>query len=356
MLFARNAQEAVDLAVIARRAAEDSQTPFFNVQDGFIGTHTVESVRLPEPEFMERFIGSPSTRLTSLFDPSKPVLSGPVQNQESYMRGRVAQRFFTDRVPGALADAFSEFALFTGRRYGFVDAWRMEDADVAIVGMGSMMETAAAAADWMRSHRGMKVGVVHVTSFRPFPGAELVRLLRNCRAVAVVERTDDPLAQANPLASELEASFAAAMSGTPGYPQVEWMPRFFCGMAGLGGRDVRPGDFVEIAEKLLVGRSGTFAVGVRHPLGLERSVDPDVGPKGAFRMRGHSIGGFGSVTTNKVIASVAADVFGKHVQAFPKYGSEKKGLPTSYHLRSTTSPRSSRGTRSPDSRAAESSS
>jgi pyruvate-ferredoxin/flavodoxin oxidoreductase len=332
MLFARNAQEAADLAVIARRAAEDSETPFFNVQDGFITTHTVESVLLPEPVFMERFVGSPQQKLHSLFDPARPVLSGPVQNQDSYMKGRVAQRWFTDRVPRVLEDTFAEYALYTGRRYGLVDAWRMEDADVAIVGMGSMMETAAAAADWMRRERGLKVGVVHVTSFRPFPGRELVSLLRNCRAVAVLERTDDPLAQSNPLAAELQAAFTAAVSGTSGYAQVNWTPRFFCGVAGLGGREVRPGDFVEIAEKLLVGRSGTFVIGVRHPLALERSVDPDVSPEGAFRMRGHSIGGFGSVTTNKVIASVAADVFGKHVQAFPKYGSEKRGLPTSYYL------------------------
>jgi pyruvate/2-oxoacid:ferredoxin oxidoreductase alpha subunit/pyruvate/2-oxoacid:ferredoxin oxidoreductase beta subunit/Pyruvate/2-oxoacid:ferredoxin oxidoreductase gamma subunit/ferredoxin len=332
MLFGRNAQEAADLALIARRAAEDSQTPFLNVQDGFITTHTVESVLLPEPELMERFVGAPSRKLKSLFDPAHPTLSGPVQNQEAYMRGRVAQRWFTDRVPQALEDAFAEFALFTGRRYGALDAWRMEDAEVAIVGMGSMMETAKAAADWMRAERGWKVGVVHVTSFRPFPGREIVRLLRKCRAVAIVERTDDPLAQANPLAMEIQAAFAAAVGGAPGYPESTWTPRFFCGVAGLGGKDVRPGDFVEIADKLLVGRSGTFVVGVRHPLALERTIDPDVSPPGAFRMRGHSIGGFGSVTTNKVIASVSADVFGQHVQAFPKYGSEKKGLPTSYFL------------------------
>jgi pyruvate-ferredoxin/flavodoxin oxidoreductase len=332
MVFARNAQEAADLALIARRTAEESQTPYFVVQDGFVTTHTVESLRLPEPALMEQFVGSPAKRLSSLFDPSKPVLSGPVQNQESYMRGRVAQRVFTDRVPRAFEEACAEYALFTGRRYGSLLASNMEDAEIAIVGMGSMMETAEAAAEWIRQQRGLRVGVVHVTSFRPFPGAELVRALRNCRAVGVLERTDDPLAQSNPLAEEIQASFAAAYSGTPGYPTIEWMPRFFCGVAGLGGREVKPGDFEEIAEKLCVGRSGVFAIGIRHPLALEPRTDPDVGPAGAFRMRGHSIGGFGSVTTNKVIASVAADVFGKHVQAFPKYGSEKKGLPTSYFL------------------------
>ena len=75
-----------------------------------------------------------------------------------------------------------------------------------------------------------------------------------------------------------------------------------------------------------------FVVGIKHDLALPMNGDPDVRPKGAFSMRGHSVGGFGSVTTNKVIATIAGDIFGKKVQAYPKYGSEKKGLPTTYYL------------------------
>ncbi|MBI2956774.1 MAG: pyruvate ferredoxin oxidoreductase, partial [Acidobacteria bacterium] len=80
MLFGRNAQEAADLALIARRAAEDSETPFFNVQDGFLTTHTVESLRLPEAVLMEQFIGPRAELLKRLFDHTRPLLSGPVQN------------------------------------------------------------------------------------------------------------------------------------------------------------------------------------------------------------------------------------------------------------------------------------
>jgi pyruvate-ferredoxin/flavodoxin oxidoreductase len=332
MLFGRNAQEAADLALIARRAAEDSETPFFNVQDGFLTTHTVESLSLPEPEMMKEFIGPASGKLHRLFDPTRPLLSGPVQNQDSYMKGKVAQRYFYDRVPEALAAAFVEFERLTGRRYGFVDAYRMDDAEYALVGMGSMMETAAATADWLRAERGLRVGVIHVTSFRPFPGPQLAALLRNCKGVAILERMDNPLAQSNPLAAEIKAAFSEAAAGAASYPKVEQMPNFFCGIGGLGGRDIRPGDFVAIAEALGREARGTFVIGIRHPLALERSMDPDVRPRRAFSLRGHSIGGFGSVTTNKVIASVAADIFGKKVQAFPKYGSEKRGLPTNYYL------------------------
>ena len=72
--------------------------------------------------------------------------------------------------------------------------------------------------------------------------------------------------------------------------------------------------------------------GGRHALALPVGEDPDLRPRGGFSMRGHSVGGFGSVTTNKVIATIAGNIFGKDVQAYPKYGSEKKGLPTTYYL------------------------
>jgi pyruvate-ferredoxin/flavodoxin oxidoreductase len=79
-------------------------------------------------------------------------------------------------------------------------------------------------------------------------------------------------------------------------------------------------------------RTQPYAVlGVRHPLALERGR-VDVRPAGAFSLRGHSIGGFGSVTTNKLLAATLAEMFGLYVQAYPRYGSEKRGLPTTYYL------------------------
>src|SRR4051812_18023345 len=120
MLFARNAQEAGDFCLICRRAAEATQTPFFNVQDGFLTTHTVESVRLIEPEFMKEYIGDPKEKLINLMDPANPMMSGVVQNQDSYMKGKIAQRTYYEKVRPALVDAFQEFRRATGRKYGFV--------------------------------------------------------------------------------------------------------------------------------------------------------------------------------------------------------------------------------------------
>lgn len=334
MLFAKNAQEAGDLALICRRVAEATHTPFFNVQDGFLTTHTIETVVLPELDLMKQYVGNPADKLVNLMDPASPVMSGVVQNQDSYMKGKVAQRHFYDRVPQAIREAMDEYYKLTGRRYGLIETYRMDDAEYAIVTIGSMAETAMAAVDHLREETARKVGVVHVTSFRPFPGAELVEALKGCKAVSVIERLDVPLMQSNPLTAELKAAFADALQGTPGYPAISTMPQIHSGVAGLGSRDVTPADFLAVVENMadLAAAKRFFSLGIQHETALERGVEPDIRPAGTFSMRGHSVGGFGSVTTNKVIATIVGDVFGLYVQAAPKYGSEKKGLPTNYYL------------------------
>jgi pyruvate-ferredoxin/flavodoxin oxidoreductase len=117
-----------------------------------------------------------------------------------------------------------------------------------------------------------------------------------------------------------------------GHERIDRIPKIFHGAAGLGSRDVRPADIIASFDNMIKDDRDFFSVGIDHKLSLPRTDDPDLRPPGGFSMRGHSIGGFGSVTTNKVIATIGGEVFGKDVQAYPKYGSEKKGLPTTYYL------------------------
>lgn len=332
MLFARNAQEAGDLAMITRRAAEAAQTPFFNVQDGFLTTHTVETVRLPEPEFMKEYVGAPSTRLTNLMDPESPMMSGTVQNQDSYMKGKIAQRWYYDRVAPALEEAFELFHRKTGRKYDFLMPYRCEDAEYILIGLGGYMETTEVTVDWLRE-KGVKAGCVTLFCFRPFPMHQIVNALKDCKAFTVWERMDDPLSTTgNHLTREIKAAFCDAINGQMGHAKIDHIPRIYHGAAGLGSRDVRPADVIAAFENMARDGQDFFCVGIDHPLALKRREDPDLRPTGGFSMRGHSVGGFGSVTTNKVIATIAGEVFGKDVQAYPKYGSEKKGLPTTYYL------------------------
>ncbi len=328
ILFARNVQEAADLAVIARRVSEATEVPFFVVQDGFLTTHTLESMRLPEDELLKDFVGDPRERLRAWFDPTDPLMTGVVQNQDSYMKGRIGQREFYARVPGELDAACAAWQARTGRTYGAVAPYRLDDATEVIVAMGTIADTATAVVDHLRDE-GRKVGSLAITAFRPFPARAVAEALAHVRAIAVVERTDEPAAADNPLTREVKAAlFDLAAEGVP-------VPRVRSVAAGLGSRDVGPGDLAAVFDWLIGGypsRDRHYAtLGIRHPSALPTAA-LDLRPAGAFSMRGHSIGGFGSVTTNKIVASLVGGVFGLQVQAYPRYGSEKKGLPTTYFL------------------------
>lgn len=335
ILFAKNVQDAADLSLIARRVSEDAMTPFIVSQDGFLTSHTIENFLAPEDDLIRDYLGDPRERIRKLFDPEHPLQIGVVQNQDSYMAGRIAQRAFYDQVPAKLQEAMDEYHRLTGRRYDLVEAYRMEDAEYAIMAMGSTAETAMAAVEHIRS-LGIRVGAVNLTSFRPFPGARLVEVLKNVKAISVLERCDMPLQVDNPLTTELEAAFAKAMMGVEGYPRIDRIPMVLSGTGGLGSRDVTAGHMVAVARNMVAGGKRYFTLGIDHPTALAVESEPDVRPEGSFSIRGHSVGGYGSVTTNKVIATMLGDIFGFPVQAAPKYGSEKKGLPTNTYLTTTT--------------------
>jgi len=327
ILFARNAQEVADLAAIARRVAEKTEIPFIVAQDGFLTTHTLENVLLPEDELLREYVGAPRERVRSYFDPAQSLMTGVVQNQDSYMKGRIGQRGFYHRLAEEVRLAMHEWTALTGRPYSLIDGYRCEDAETIVVAMGTLADTAVAVVDTLRA-AGRRVGCVGVTSFRPFPSTRLAATLRNARAIAVIERTDEPAAADNPLTREIKAALADLASD-----QVA-IPRVFSVSAGLGSRDVSAGDIAAVYRWLEhpATAGNRFAVlGVRHSLALQ-PLAIDVTPPGAYSLRGHSIGGLGAVTTNKLIAALAGDLFGVRVQAYPRYGSEKKGLPTSYFL------------------------
>jgi pyruvate-ferredoxin/flavodoxin oxidoreductase len=151
----------------------------------------------------------------------------------------------------------------------------------------------------------------------------------NARAIAVVERTDEPAALDNPLTREIKAALYSLA------PDVTRVPVVRSVSAGLGSRDVGAGDVVAVFDWLADDRIPAewrhATLGIRHATALH--VQPlDLRPEGAFSLHGHSIGGFGSVTTNKLVASLVGSLFDLQVQAYPRYGSEKKGLPTTYYL------------------------
>ena len=393
-VFAKNAQHVADLNIIAHRIAELALTPGIVGQDGFLTTHLIESLLLPERELIAEYLGSPDDiidtptpaqriiygdrrrRIPELWTVDDPVMSGVVQNQDSYMQSVAAQRpYFFDHVQPLAQQAFDEFAELTGRRYERVMTYRCEDADYLIVGQGSLIPSAEAVADYMREKRKIRVGVVNLLMFRPFPGDLLSQVLKGRKGVAVLERVDQPLAADLPLMREIRASLTKALengrSDGKAYPEhasytsVKDLPSLYSGSFGLGSRDLQPEGVIAAVENMLPdGRhkrqyylSIDFVRGSMmtpkqeifqqtvlesYPgvtdLALRGSENPNLMPKDSITVRMHSVGGWGAITTGKNLAMTLFDLLGYHVKANPKYGSEKKGQPTSYYLSAAPEP------------------
>ena len=387
ILFAKDAQQAADQALIMRRVNELSLTPGMNVQDGFLTSHLERTFYRHESELLREFLGAPEDiidcptesqrtlfgptrrRVPRMIDLTNPVLLGPVQNQEHYMQGVVARRNnFVEPILTFLEEAYEDFGRLTGRYYGLVTQYKTDDADTLFLSLGSAAENCEAAVDYLRQTRGSKVGSVHLNVFRPFPERAVVEALAGKRNVIILERTDEPMAGDNPMGRDTRTALNKALkvNGHPvarGFPEVapDRMPRLFNGIYGLGSRDFRPEQIIGAYEYATGQRARTdgrtavegesfMVLGVPHPYEVKADETPSLLPDGAIAVRFHSIGGWGAITTGKNLGAIIgdfndflsarsaeADEYGRpkeviHVSANPKYGSEKKGAPTAYFL------------------------
>ncbi|HEV2135481.1 MAG TPA: 2-oxoacid:acceptor oxidoreductase family protein [Terracidiphilus sp.] len=387
MVFGKDAQQAADQSLILRRVTELSLTPGMNIMDGFLTTHLERTFYKHESELIREFLGAPDDiidcpteaqrtlfgptrrRVPKMMDLTNPVLLGPVQNQEHYMQGVVARRNnFTEPILRFLEESYEKFAELTGRRYGLISKYKTDDTDTVFISLGSAAENIEAAVDYLRQTRGVKVGSIHVNVIRPFPEAALIQALKGKKNVIILERTDEPMAGDNPLGRDVRTALSKAVQ-YEGHPAAEGLPaispnelpRIFGGSYGLGSRDFRPEHIIGAYEFATAGRARTdgktaadgtsfFVLGVDHPYSVIADETPSLLPEGAVAVRFHSVGGWGAITTGKNLGAILGDLndllyardhltdeLGNpkeviHVSANPKYGSEKKGAPTSYFL------------------------
>jgi pyruvate-ferredoxin/flavodoxin oxidoreductase len=382
MLFGKDAQQAADQALILRRVTELSLTPGMNIMDGFLTTHLERTFYKHESELIREYLGAPDDiidcpteaqrvlfgptrrRVPKMMDLTNPVLLGPVQNQEHYMQGVVARRNnFAEPILGFLEEAYEKFAELTGRRYGLISEYKTQDAGTVFVSLGSAAENIEAAVDYLRTTRDASVGSIHVNVIRPFPEAAIVAALKCKKNVIILERTDEALSGDNPLGRDIRTAFSKAVQGASGLPAITLadVPRFFGSSYGLGSRDFRPEHIIGAYEFATAGRArkdgknaadgvNFFVLGVDHPYSVIADETPSLLPEGAVAVRFHSIGGWGAITTGKNLGAILGDLndllferdhlideLGNpkeviHVSANPKYGSEKKGAPTSYFM------------------------
>ena len=232
-LFAENAQEAYDLMVLAPRLAEHPAVllPVAVCLDGFTLTHAAEPVTLLDDDLVRAFAGEYHVP-HAVLDVAAPATHGPFAMPDYYYELRRQQ---ADALTAAL-DVFPELAaelsVHSGRGYDVVEAYRLDDAEQAVVALGSTAGTVKDAVDLLRD-RGERAGLLKLVSFRPLPAAAIAAALGNVGRVTVLDRADSP-GGVPPLAAEL----ASVLYGSGVHLEHH--------VYGLGGRDVHPADICEM--------------------------------------------------------------------------------------------------------------
>ncbi len=247
-LFCENAQEVYDTTIQAFRIGEhrDVLLPVMVCLDGFILSHTMESVAPIGPEAAQKFVGEYDPPF-SLLNTEKPISVGPLHLTDYYFECKRQEVEAMENARKVVLDAGREYGKLTGREYGYFEEYRLDDADVAIVALGSTCGTAKVAADAARE-RGIKAGVLKLRMFRPFPGEEIAAVLKRMRAVAVMDRSISFGLRGGPLFNEVR-SFAGRDC-----------PMLVSYIYGLGGRDINATEiesiFDDLARMIESGKTG----------------------------------------------------------------------------------------------------
>jgi len=240
-LYGENQQEAYDNCLMAIRIAEhdDVRLPVMGMLDGYVISGAIGPLKMLSDEQVKAFVG-PYRPVNPLLDSKHPVTVGPFDGLHGfYFEHKVAQNRAMDRALRVIQDVADEYAELSGRQYDLLDPYRLDDAEVAIVVVGSTAGTTRMVVDKLRA-KGIKAGMVRVRAFRPFPHEAYAKALQNVKVVGVMDRADSSGAQGGPVFLEVRA----ALYDCDPRPQV--LPFIY----GLGGRDIFP-DNIEQAFAVL---------------------------------------------------------------------------------------------------------
>lgn len=219
VLVTWSAQEAADVALSARRAAEDSETPFLHIHDG---PHPAGPVAAPDPALAARFLGD--RRASSFVDaPDADETNQGEPRPSPEVHRKRAERAFAARVPFALAGAMRQLGELTGRPLAPIERWSTGDAEEVVIAVGSAFPPAR---DVVRSLReqGRRVGLIGVRALRPFFAPEVIKALGRASTVVVVEPFDVALAPCGPVAAAVKIALVDALTWAPGFPGIGRIP------------------------------------------------------------------------------------------------------------------------------------
>ena len=239
-IYTENVQEAYASVIVAVKSAEKANLPALVTTDGFVLSHGMEAVEIFDDEDVREFLGERKP-LYNLLDIDNPITIGPLDLQDYFFEHKRAQIEAIFESKKHIYDAHREFEEFFGVKLPvFVEPYRLDDAEYAIVVMGSSAGTGKDAVDVMRDERGIKVGLLRMRIFRPFPFEEIQKYLSKVKYLAVMDRADSLNTMGGPLATEI----ARALYHLSERPIIHNF------VYGLGGRDVPLENFYEVIEKM----------------------------------------------------------------------------------------------------------
>ncbi|MFH1406661.1 MAG: pyruvate ferredoxin oxidoreductase [Candidatus Omnitrophota bacterium] len=238
-LFCENAQEAYENTIQALRIAEDPDVllPVMVCLDGFIISHGVENVRVYDDAAVKKFVGEYKPKYP-LLNKQHPISVGPLDLTDYNFEHKRAQSEAMRNAAGVVRKIADEFKKSFGVEYGFFEEYELNDAEVAIVVLGSTAGTAKVVVDELRK-QGKKAGMLKIRSFRPFIELEIAKKLANLKACAVMDRADSFNSVGGPLYNDVRAAlYNRANINLSNY------------IYGIGGRDIGTEDIEKVYKDL----------------------------------------------------------------------------------------------------------
>ncbi len=227
-IYAEDSQEAYDSVIQAMKIAEQAFLPAMATADGFILSHAMQRIDMLENADVQNFIGEHKSPY-NLLDTDHPITVGPLDLQDYFFEHKRQEAEAMRNALPIIEDVDKEFGEKFGRKYGIFEPYRLDDAEIGIVVMGSTSGTAKEVVDTLRN-KGKKVGLLRVRVFRPWPAEQIMNALKHLKAVGVMDRAEGMSGFGGPLFAEIRSTLA----------ELDKTPMIYNFIYGLGGRDTKP--------------------------------------------------------------------------------------------------------------------
>ncbi|WP_049854747.1 pyruvate:ferredoxin (flavodoxin) oxidoreductase [Dickeya fangzhongdai] len=335
MLAESSVQQVMDLSAVAHLAAIKGRVPFINFFDGFRTSHEIQKIELLEYDELDALLDRQAVERfrRGALHPDHPVARGTAQNPDIYFQERESVNRFYQALPELVEETMAHISRLTGREYHLFNYYGAPDAERLIIAMGSVCETIQETVDYL-NQRGEQVGLLTVHLYRPFSLTHFFAAIPpTVQRIAVLDRTKEPGAQAEPLYLDVKNAFY----------NHDTRPLIVGGRYALGGKDIAPAHIAAVFNNLLqpMPQDG-FTVGIVDDVthsSLPLPVDDiDTAPAGTTACKFWGLGSDGTVGANKSAIKIIGDQTPMYAQAYFSYDSKKSGGITVSHLRFGSQP------------------